>query len=119
MGFWKSFGKVAKAAAPVVIAAAMPDAIVNTAIGTVAKHTPIVNNQAIPAINLLASTIMSYVPRALDTGDWVTPILPALQEGGVLAGMSTALHQTLKIPMANTFNGSFAKRVGPGDKFSI
>lgn len=119
MSFWKSFGKVAKASVPVVIGIAMPEAVINTVIGGVAKHTPTINNQAIPAINLVASTLLSYIPKALSTGDWVTPILPSLQEGGVLAGMSTALHQTLKIPMADTFNGSLAKRVGPGDKFSI
>lgn len=119
MNFWKTLGKVAQAAVPVVIGIAMPQAAVNTAIGGIVKHTPMINNQAIPAVNLLASTLMYYIPKALDTGDWVAPILPALQEGGILAGMSTALHQTLKIPMAATFNGSLAKRVGPGDKLSI
>jgi hypothetical protein len=119
MGFWKSLGKIAKVAAPVIIGAAMPQAVVNTALAGVAKHTPLISNQTIPVLNLAVSTGVSYFSKAIDTGDWVAPILPALQEGGVLTGMSTALHQALKIPMAETFNGSLAKKVGPGDRFSI
>ena len=118
MSFWKSLGKVAQAAVPVAIGIAMPQAITNTAIAGVAKHTPFVNNQAIPAVNLLASTLMTYVPQALSTGDWVAPIMPSLQAGGLLAAGSTALHQTLKIPMSS-IKGPIAGMVGPGDKFSI
>ena len=119
MSFWKSLGKVAQAAVPVVIGIAMPQSVVNTVVAGAAKHSPLVNNQAIPAINLVASTLMFYVPRALDTGDWVTPILPALQDGGLLAAGSTALHQTLKIPLADIVTGALAQKVGPGDRFSI
>lgn len=119
MSFWKSLKKVAQVAAPMVIASAMPEAAINTAVAGMAKHTPSVDNQFIPILNLLASTAMSYIPKALDTGDWVAPILPALQEGGVLAGVSTALHQTLKIPLADIITGTLAQKVGPGSKFSI
>ncbi len=119
MGFWKSLGKVAKAAVPVVIGVAMPQAIVNTGIAGVVKHTPFVDNSSIPVVNLLASTAVAYLPRAIESGDWVTPIMPALQEGGLLAAGSTAIHQTLKIPLAEIITGTLAQRVGPGDKFSI
>lgn len=119
MSFWKTLGSIAKVAAPVVISMAMPQAAINTAIAGVAKHSNVVSNQAIPVINLFASTIASYLPRAIDTGDWITPILPALHDGGLLTGMSTALHQSMKIPLADMVNGNLAKRVGPGDKFSL
>jgi len=119
MSFWKTLGKIAKVAAPVVIGAAMPQAMMNTAIAGVAKHTPVISNQSIPVINLLASTAMAYVPQVMATGDWVAPILPSLQQGGLLMGMSTALHQSLKIPMADIVSGSLATKVGPGDRFSL
>ena len=119
MSFWKSLAKAAKVVAPVVIGAAMPQAAINTAMAGVIKHAPGINNQAIPAINLLASTLSSYVPKVIDTGDWLTPILPALQEGGILTGMSTALHQAIKIPLADMVTHPIANRVGPGKKFSI
>jgi len=119
MSFWKSLEKVAQSAVPLIIGATMPDAIVNTALGTVVKHGTPIPNQAIPVLNLLVSTLLAYVPRAMETGDWVASIIPAMQEGGLLAAVSTGLHQTMKIPLANMVTGNIAAKVGPGDRFSL
>lgn len=119
MSLWKVLKKVGQAAVPVVIAAAMPESVVNTTIGGVIKHGTPINNQSIPVINLVASTLFHYVPAALESGDWVAPIIPALQQGGVLAGISTGLHQALKISAADNITGSLTTKVGPGDKFSL
>lgn len=119
MKFLNILKKVAQAAAPVVIASAMPEAMINTVAGGVLKHTTPINNQSIPLTNLVVSTLSYYVPTALQTGDWVAPIIPALQQGGLLAGMSTALHQSVKIPLAENVTGELAVKVGPGNKFSI
>jgi len=118
MSFWKSLGKVAQAAVPVVIGAAMPDSIVNTAIAGVVKHGTPINNQAIPVLNLAASTLLSYVPKVIETGDWVAPIMPALHEGGLLTAASTALHQSIKIPLASSVKKTDGVFTSNG-KFSI
>ncbi len=119
MKIFKALGKVAQAVAPVAIAAAMPQAVINTTVGGVIKHGTPINNQSIPVLNLVASTLYHYLPVAIQTHDWVTPIVPALQQGGLLAGMSTALHQTMKIPLAENITGELATKVGPGNKFSL
>lgn len=119
MKLLKVLGKVAQAAAPVAVAVAMPHSIINTAVGAVVKHATPVNNQSIPVLNLVASTLYYYVPTAIQTHDWVSPIVPALQQGGALAAGSTALHQFLKIPLAENVTGPIATKVGPGDKFSL
>lgn len=119
MSFWKTLKKIGQAAVPVVIAAAMPEAVVNTTIGGAIKHGTPINNQSIPVLNLVASTLFHYVPAAIETGDWVAPIIPALQQGGILAGISTGLHQALKIPLAENITGTLAAKVGPGEKFSL
>jgi len=111
--------KAAQTAVPVIIATAMPEAMINTTAGSVLKHTTPINNQSIPMTNLVVSTLAYYLPTALQTGDWVAPIIPALQQGGLLMGMSTALHQSIKIPLAEHITGELAAKVGPGPKFSI
>ena len=124
MGFFSSLGKivkgVAKVAAPVVIAAAVPESIVNTAVGTIVKHRMSkVPNNAIPYLNIAISTAFAYGKSVAATGDWTGSILPSVQAGGIAAAASTALHQTIKLPLRDLVTGAAASRVGPGDKFSL
>jgi len=124
MGFFKGLGKavtaVAKVAAPVVIAAAQPESLVNLAAGAVVKHgMSRVPNNAIPYLNLAISTAVAYGKRVASTGDWSEAIMPALMEGGALTAASTALHQTIKMPLRDLITGPAALKVGPGEKFSI
>lgn len=102
MSFWKKVGKVAQASVPVVIAATMPESLANTVAMAGVKHATKINNQAIPAVNLVTSFAMTYIPKVIDTGDWISPIVPALHEGGLLAAASTAIHQSTKIALADT-----------------
>ncbi len=126
MSFFKSLGKVAKGvvevAAPIAVAVVQPAAIINTVVAGAVKHTPLIkNNNAIPYLNLLFSSGISYVRYGTQTGDWAGSVMPALQEGGMLAGASTLLHQTLKIPMRQQVapGTSLAVKVGPGNQFSL
>lgn len=124
MGFFKSLGKavttVVKVAAPVVIAVAKPESLINVAAGAVVKHgMSRVPNNAIPYVNLALSTAVAYGRRVATTGEWTGSIMPALTEGGVTAAASTAIHQTIKMPLRDLITGSTAVRVGPGEKFSI
>lgn len=102
MGFFsflkKTVTTVAKVAAPVVLTIVQPEALVNVAMGSVVKHAlGRVPNDAIPYLNLGVSTLASFARHVPDQG-WEASLLPALQEGGLLAGLSTALHQSIKLP---------------------
>ena len=124
MSFWRQLGKVAgaaiKIATPVVIAVASPESLINTAVGTVVKHgMSKVPNNTIPYLNLAVSTAVAYGKAVASTGDWDGSILPALQAGGIAAAASTALPQTIKLPLRELITGSKALRVGPGEKFSF
>lgn len=124
MGFFKSLGKaikiVVKVATPVVIAVVKPEALINIAAGAAVKHgMSRVPNNAIPYLNLLMSTGVAYGRKVVSTGEWTGSIMPALAEGGVLAAVSTGLHQTIKMPLREFITGSTALKVGPGEKFSI
>ena len=96
---FKAAGKVASFAVPIAIATVHPEAMINTALGTMAKHGTKINNQALPVLNLLLSTGFSFARHGLTTGDWVGGISQAIQEGATLAMASTAIHQTVKIPL--------------------
>lgn len=124
MGFFSRLGKavtaVAKVAAPVVIAVAKPEALINIAAGAAVKHgMSKVPNSTIPYLNLLVSTGVAYGRKVASTGEWTGSIMPALAEGGVMAAVSTGLHQTIKMPLQGLVTGSPALKVGPGEKFSI
>lgn len=102
MGLFKTLGNigkgVAKVAAPVVLTAVQPEALINTALAGVAKHAVgKLPNDAIPYLNLLGSTAVRYAQHVPDKG-WEGALMPALQEGGLLAGLSTAIHQSVKLP---------------------
>lgn len=106
MSFFKSLGKivtgVAKIAAPVVLTVVQPEALINLALGSAAKHTVgKLPNDAIPYLNMGLSTAVRYAANVGDLG-WQAAIMPALQEGGMLAGLSTAMHQAIKLPTKNT-----------------
>lgn len=121
-GFFKALGKaakgVAKVAAPVVIAAVKPEALINMALGAAVKHgVSRVPNNAIPYLNLGISTAVSYARRVGSDG-WTGAIMPALTEGGALAAVSTALHQSVKLPLKG-ITGDLALKVGPGTQFSF
>ena len=103
MGLFNSVGKVLKGAvsvaAPIIIAGAMPEAVINTAVAGAVKHTPIVkNNNAIPFLNLLLSSGISYVKYATATGDWGGAVVPALQQNSLL------LAQLPEVWLVNTAN---------------
>jgi len=128
MNFFKKIGKgigkvavgTAKVAAPVVLSAVTPEAIINTAVGAVVKHGTKVPNNAIPYLNILLSSGVAYAKNVAATGDWAASVAPALQQGGVLAGMSTLLHQSLKLPLRTAVTKeSWKKTVGPGESFSL
>jgi hypothetical protein len=120
-GLGKAGAAVVKTAAPVVLAAVTPEAIINTAVGAVAKHgISKLPNGAIPYLNLGISSAVSYAKNVVATGDWAGSVGVALQEGGVLAGASTLLHQSLKLPLRTAVSSEkWAKRVGPGETFSL
>lgn len=99
MKFFKTFFKVI---APVALSVIQPEAMINTALGAVVKHATPINNQTIPILNLGLSSVVSYVRHLAGGMDPVSAVMPALQEGGMLMGMSTAIHQSLKIPMKET-----------------
>lgn len=108
MSFWSKvtkFGRgVAKVAAPVVLATVQPEAMLNTAVGLAAKHTVAkLPNNAIPYLNLGISTAVCYAKGVASLG-WEGALVPALQEGGALAAVSTALHQSLKLPTRDLVN---------------
>lgn len=96
------FKRLAQVAAPVIITVAMPGATVNTALGAVLKHATRLNNQAIPYVNLAASTLWSYGHHVAAGEGWGRSVMPALQEGGLLMAASTALHQAIKVPTQGT-----------------
>jgi len=100
-GLFKVLGKgvigVVKLALPAAITSVMPEAVINTAVAGVAKHTPVVKNGAIPYLNLIISIGIAYVRNLTSGGDYITSIAPAITEGATLMGMSTALHQSVKL----------------------
>ncbi|KPJ92586.1 MAG: hypothetical protein AMS18_07070 [Gemmatimonas sp. SG8_17] len=97
--FKKLLKGIGSAVVPVVIGMAAPESIINAAVmGGIKNATPI-NNQAIPFINLAASTGVSYARHLMTGQDPVSAIMPALSEGGLLMAASTGLHQSLKIPI--------------------
>lgn len=94
----KTLGTVIQVAAPVVIATVKPEVLANVAGGALIKHATPINNQSIPYINLAISSAVSYAHKVAATGDWTGSIVPALHEGGLLMGLSTAIHQSIKVP---------------------
>lgn len=95
---FKGIGTVAKAIAPVAIAAAAPEALINNAVAAVVKHATKIDNQAIPGLNVVLSSGAAFVRNGVTSGNWgVEGIIPAVIEGAGLAGASTAIHQTAKI----------------------
>lgn len=123
-GFFKALGKaakgVAKVAAPVVIAVAKPETLINVALGTAVKHgMSRVPNNAIPYVNLGVSTAVAYARKIASGHDWTEAIMPSLAEGGVLAAASTGLHQAIKVPLRSAVTGDLAVKVGPGTQFSF
>jgi len=123
MSFWKSLGKVAgavvKTAAPVVIASVMPEAMVNTAAGAIVKHGTKISNNAIPYVNLILSTAVVYGRGVMTTGDWGSSVAPAIQQGVMLMTASTALHQSIKLPLKGLCPPSLAGKIGPGERCSF
>ncbi len=124
--FFKAIGKgafaVIKVAAPVAIAAIEPGTMINTFVAGAAKHSKILrgNNNAIPYLNMLASTGLALFRNMGVYGDLGTAIMPSLMEGLALAGGSTLLHQSVKIPMRDMIKTpAIASAVGPGEKFSL
>ena len=97
--FKKILSGVIEAVVPAAISMAMPEAWINTAIGAGVKHKTKLNNQAIPLVNLLASTGVSYARHLATGNDPVASIMPALSEGGLLMAASTGLHQSVKVPL--------------------
>lgn len=101
----KLVGGVVKVAAPVVIATALPETLINVAAGGVLKHKTRMDNGKIPYWNLAISTAVSYGKRVLTGEDPVASIIPAAQEGGLWMAGSTAIHQALKLPKLFNING--------------
>jgi hypothetical protein len=117
---FKVVGKAAQLSVPMVLASVMPEALINNGVAAVVKHLPGERvNQAIPFMNLGVSSAISWVKHMVGGMDPVTAIAPAIQEGGLLAGVSTAIHQSLKIPMGSMVTNGLAAKVGPGSKFSL
>lgn len=124
MSFWKTIGKVAttavKVATPIAIVAVNPEAAINTAAGAFVKHgLKKVPTDSIPYLNILLSSGISFAKHVAAGVEPSQAILPALSEGGLLAGSSTLLHQSLKLPLRSAVKGSLAKKVGPGERFSL
>lgn len=98
-----------KILAPIVIVVAKPTTVAYALAGFIMKHGTPVNNQAIPYINLGVASAISYVQNVRITGDWDGAILPAIQAGAMMAGMSTALHQSIKQPTQDKLQFSDGK----------
>lgn len=102
MSFFKKLGNglysVVRVVTPVIIATVKPEVLINTAVGAFVKHGTPISNQSIPYLNLGISSAIAYGKLVSSTGDWAGSIVPALQQGGLLAGLSTALHQSIKVP---------------------
>lgn len=123
MRFLKKLGQtisaIFKIALPILIAVKFPEAMANVATGAVVKHgTPIPNNN-IPVLNAIVSVGVAYLRYGINTGDWHGAFAPALQDGLTWMMASTALHQSVKLPLGEIITGDLARRVGPGPKFSI
>ena len=97
--FKKLFSTVVEAAVPAAISIAMPESWINAGLGAAVKNGTAVNNQAIPFLNLLGSTGVSYARHLMSGNDPVASIMPAISEGGLLMAASTGLHQSVKIPV--------------------
>jgi hypothetical protein len=96
-GFLKNLGRAGVAVAS---AAVEPGSMINLAVMAGAKHgIKALPNSSIPYINWGLSTGISYVRNLVATGDPVAAIAPSIQEGTMLAGGSTFIHQALKIPI--------------------
>jgi len=100
-------GKLVNAAVPIAIGIAAPESIINTTVGVLVKHKTKVNNQQIPTINFLASSLFAYGKRIAAGEDPTAAILPSLGDGALLMGSSTALHQSIKIPTKQLTGRSF------------
>ena len=120
-GVGKAASTAVKIAAPEAIAAIEPGTMVNTFAAGVIKHTPVIkNNNVIPYLNMLVSTGAALWKNMSIYGDFQTALVPSLTEGLTLAGGSTLLHQSIKLPMREAVkNPLLAGTVGPGEKFSI
>ena len=123
MGFLKKLGKAVSAiiqtALPILIAWKFPEAVINTTAGAVIKHATPISNSKIPVINAITSIGVAYIKHSITTGNWQGSIVPAIHDGLLWMTTSTALHQSIKIPLGNVIGGSLATKVGPGTKFSI
>lgn len=92
MNFLTKALKAVSLVLPVAISTANPAAVINVVGGAVLKHVVRkLPNDSIPMINFAASTGMALA-RGAD-------ITVAVTEGAMLAGASTAIHQTTKIPV--------------------
>ena len=91
---------VAAAAAPTVAAVVQPETLVNFGLGLVAKHVVRrLPNNVIPYLNVCFSTAVCVARQGLTTGDWAAAVVPGVQQGLELAGISTLVHQGVKIPL--------------------
>ncbi len=103
----KALGAVVKVAVPVAIVATAPEVAINTAVGWLVKHKTKVDNKNIPGANFVISSAIRYGQRVAAGEDWQGAILPSLGEGAVMAGMSTGLHQSVKVPIKRATGKSF------------
>jgi hypothetical protein len=123
-GLYKIGKGIVATTTPTVIAMCVPESIPATVGAAVVKHRRVlsktdIGNNAIPYLNILISSAVSYYKHISINGDPVGSIIPAINDGVIMAGGSTILHQSIKIPLGRTITGPLAKKVGPGDKFSI
>lgn len=98
-GLFKKIGQLASLALPVAMLAVEPAAAINVAVGSAVKHGTKISNNSIPILNFLVSTGVSFARHGLTTGDWAGGVADAIQQGAMLTGASTAIHQTTKIPV--------------------
>ena len=107
-GFLKKAAKiVAQAAVPVAISIAAPQSMINTAIMGGLKNATPMNNKAIPFVNLLLSTGVSFGRQIASGVDPMAALMPAISEGGLLTAASTGLHQSIKVPLKMRTGRSF------------
>lgn len=101
----RGIGAVGKAAVPIVATVVTPEALINNAVAGVVKHIQPNNqgkNDAIPFLNLLVSTGISYAKNVAESGDFVTALAPSVEEGFRLMASSTVIHQGAKLATKST-----------------
>jgi hypothetical protein len=97
--FKKLLKGIGQAVIPAAIALAAPQAMINTAVFGGVKNATAIPNNAIPVINMAASSGISYVQQLMSGVDPIAAIMPAVQDGGLLTALSTGLHQSIKVPV--------------------